>query len=288
MEFCCPSKILLEAPSCERKEKMKNRSHPNDRGKTYGINNPPCVIEADDGYTKDPQGYLRKAMYSARGVFMGYNYKEPPKPKNPTAAEREAIKNGMGFWDTADGVFRHHGDVSVWHRKTGQRTVETTNGVKTQELILPLSECHQPHPGDDVPDHCQLMFLSQPTLLENTRQRYFADKIYTYVGDILVAVNPFRWIEGLYGVEIMKQCKGKKLWNADCGPHVYAISEKVCAAHLALGALANARLVPGALVPRETPLASRHATPSERADCHSHLRPVRPPRGAIVRSLDWR
>ena len=157
--------------------------------------------------------------------------------------------------------------------------METTNGVKTQELILPLSECHQPHPGDDVPDHCQLMFLSQPTLLENTRQRYFADKIYTYVGDILVAVNPFRWIEGLYGVEIMKQCKGKKLWNADRGPHVYAISEKVCAAHLRLGALANARLVPGALVPRETPLASRHATPSERADCHSHLRPVRPTEG---------
>ena len=45
----------------------------------------------------------------------------------------------------------------------GKVTVETSNGTKTQELMLPQEECHQPHPGDDVPDHCQLMYLSQPT-----------------------------------------------------------------------------------------------------------------------------
>lgn len=106
-------------------------------------------------------------------------------------------------------------------------TLETSNGTKTQELILPLAECHPPHPSDDVPDHCQLMFLSQPTLLENTKVRYMADKIYTFVGDILVAVNPFRWIEGIYGTNVMEQCKGRKHWAALCGPHVYAISEKV-------------------------------------------------------------
>merc|ERR1740138_1059882 len=33
------------------------------------------------------------------------------------------------------------------------------------------------------------MYLSQPTLLENTRVRYMEDKIYTYVGSILVAVS---------------------------------------------------------------------------------------------------
>ena len=106
-------------------------------------------------------------------------------------------------------------------------TVETSNAVKTQELILPLAECFMMCPPDDVPDHCQLMFLSQPTLLENTRARFMKDMIYTYVGDILVAVNPFRWIPTLYGPEVMAQCKGKRLWNAACGPHVYAISEKV-------------------------------------------------------------
>ena len=110
----------------------------------------------------------------------------------------------------------------------GKATVETTNGVKTQELVLALAECHMPHPSDDVPDHCQLMYLSQPTLLENTRVRFMADKIYTYVGSILVVVNPFRRLDKLLGREVMAQCKGKKLWNAGCGPHSYAVSEQVC------------------------------------------------------------
>ena len=81
-------------------------------------------------------------------------------------------------------------------------TVETSNDVKSQELILPAAECFHPHPGDDVPDHTQLMFLSQPTLLENTRRRFAKDKIYTLVGDILIAVNPFKWIEGIYGTDV--------------------------------------------------------------------------------------
>lgn len=63
-------------------------------------------------------------------------------------------------------------------------TVETSNDLKTQELVLPLGECFQICPDQDVPDHCQLMHLSQPTLLENTRKRYEQDKIYTYVGAI--------------------------------------------------------------------------------------------------------
>ena len=147
--------------------------------------------------------------------------------------KKGGIKVGQYVWvkDTAiagSDLFTK-GHVLAIDEK-GKVTLETSNGIKTQELILPLAECHQPHPGDDVPDHCQLMFLSQPTVLENTKVRYMNDKIYTYVGDILVAVNPFRWIPELYGTKVMAQCKGKKLWNTECGPHVYAISEKVSGA----------------------------------------------------------
>jgi hypothetical protein len=41
--------------------------------------------------------------------------------------------------------------------------------------------------------------------------RFMKDLIYTYVGDILVAVNPFKKIESLYGANVMAQCKGKKV-----------------------------------------------------------------------------
>ena len=105
-------------------------------------------------------------------------------------------------------------------------TVETESGGKRQEIVVPIDECFHTNSGGDVPDHCQLVHLSPPTLLENTRVRFENDKIYTYVGDILVAINPFKWIKGIYDVSVMEQCKGKKLHNTTCGPHCFSISEK--------------------------------------------------------------
>ena len=147
----------------------------------------------------------------------------------PAAAPKHKLKEGQYVWVkdasiAGTDLFTKGLILNISGNKVG---VETSNDIKRQELFLKVDECFQLHPGDEVPDHCQLMFLSQPTLLENTRIRYMNDRIYTYVGDILVAVNPFRWIEGLYGVDVMKQCRGKRLWNCDCGPHVYAIAEKV-------------------------------------------------------------
>ena len=44
--------------------------------------------------------------------------------------------------------------------------------------------------------------------------------------------------QGIYGVEVMVQCKGKKLYNAPCGPHVYGTAEKArrAARHSSRGA----------------------------------------------------
>lgn len=77
----------------------------------------------------------------------------------------------------------------------------------------------------DVPDHCQLRDLTSDAILENTRTRYARDVIYTYVGAILVAVNPFKHVARTYGVDVMKRYRGQKRWNAACGPHPYATAE---------------------------------------------------------------
>ena len=41
--------------------------------------------------------------------------------------------------------------------------------------------------------------LNEPSILSNTRVRFAKDQIYTFTGRILVAVNPFKVIKGLYG-----------------------------------------------------------------------------------------
>ena len=43
------------------------------------------------------------------------------------------------------------------------------------------------------------MHLNEPSILNNTRLRFAKDQIYTFTGRILVAVNPFKLINGLYG-----------------------------------------------------------------------------------------
>lgn len=44
----------------------------------------------------------------------------------------------------------------------------------------------------EYPDLCQLPDLNEQTLLDNLRARFLAGHIYTYVGSILIAVNPFK------------------------------------------------------------------------------------------------
>jgi len=46
----------------------------------------------------------------------------------------------------------------------------------------------------EYPDLCQLPDLNEQTLLDNLRARFLAGHIYTYVGSILIAVNPFKVI----------------------------------------------------------------------------------------------
>ncbi|MEQ2173568.1 hypothetical protein GOODEAATRI_033365, partial [Goodea atripinnis] len=56
-----------------------------------------------------------------------------------------------------------------------------------------------------------LMYLNEATLLNNVRVRYSKDKIYTYVANILIAVNPYYDIPKLYSAETIKQYQGRSL-----------------------------------------------------------------------------
>uniref|UniRef100_A0A3B5KN67 Myosin motor domain-containing protein n=1 Tax=Xiphophorus couchianus TaxID=32473 RepID=A0A3B5KN67_9TELE len=68
------------------------------------------------------------------------------------------------------------------------------------------------------------MYLNEATLLNNVRVRYSKDKIYTYVANILIAVNPYYDIPKLYSVDTIKQYLGRSLGTLP--PHVYAIADK--------------------------------------------------------------
>ncbi|XP_015255925.1 PREDICTED: unconventional myosin-VI-like isoform X8 [Cyprinodon variegatus] len=92
-----------------------------------------------------------------------------------------------------------------------------------------LAPVNQVFPAEDdvnkhVEDNCSLMYLNEATLLNNVRVRYSKDKIYTYVANILIAVNPYYDIPKLYTAETIKQYQGRSLGTLP--PHVYAIADK--------------------------------------------------------------
>ncbi|XP_068199383.1 myosin VIa isoform X2 [Antennarius striatus] len=92
-----------------------------------------------------------------------------------------------------------------------------------------LAAVNQVFPAEDdvnkhVEDNCSLMYLNEATLLNNVRVRYSKDKIYTFVANILIAVNPYYDIPKLYAPETIRQYRGRSLGTLP--PHVYAIADK--------------------------------------------------------------
>ncbi|KAM4694164.1 unconventional myosin-VI isoform 3-T4 [Discoglossus pictus] len=86
--------------------------------------------------------------------------------------------------------------------------------------VFPAEEDTTKH----VEDNCSLMYLNEATLLHNIKVRYSKDRIYTYVANILIAVNPYFDVPKLYTSDCIKKYHGKSLGTLP--PHVYAIADK--------------------------------------------------------------
>ena len=75
-------------------------------------------------------------------------------------------------------------------------------------------------------DLTQLEQLHEPAVVLCLQQRYHDEQIYTYTGKILLALNPFRMLDHVYGPHVMAQ-----YWNNDYSadkrppPHIYATAE---------------------------------------------------------------
>ncbi|KTB16942.1 Myosin-5 [Nakaseomyces glabratus] len=73
-----------------------------------------------------------------------------------------------------------------------------------------------------VSDLTLLTSISDESINDNLKKRFLNGTIYTYIGHVLISVNPFRDL-GIYTDAIMKSYQGKN--RLEVPPHVYAISE---------------------------------------------------------------
>ncbi|XP_071512839.1 unconventional myosin ID isoform X2 [Panulirus ornatus] len=64
--------------------------------------------------------------------------------------------------------------------------------------------------------------ISVGAFVDNLRVRFNGGKIYTYIGEVCVSVNPYRTIN-LYGKEYVNQYKGREIFERP--PHIFAIAD---------------------------------------------------------------
>ncbi|XP_064798740.1 myosin-IIIb [Oncorhynchus masou masou] len=72
-------------------------------------------------------------------------------------------------------------------------------------------------------DLAALSDLDEQSLLESLSQRFRQDRIYTYIGDILVAINPFKYLP-LYEKEVSESYKYHE--KTKLPPHIFAVADR--------------------------------------------------------------
>jgi myosin-5 len=99
--------------------------------------------------------------------------------------------------------------------------------IAQQQVITVAVDCCRTRVEDDnniVEDLTHSEILHEPAVLKTLGLRYMVDDIYTYSGQILIAVNPFKPLKHLYGPNMMTTYYNTFLGAAS--PHVYAIAEQ--------------------------------------------------------------
>ncbi|XP_020019558.1 unconventional myosin-Ig isoform X1 [Castor canadensis] len=71
------------------------------------------------------------------------------------------------------------------------------------------------------PDFVLLDQVTMEEFMKNLRLRFEKDRIYTYIGEVLVSVNPYQELP-LYGPEAIARYQGRELYERP--PHLYAVA----------------------------------------------------------------
>ncbi|KAL1154279.1 hypothetical protein V6Z11_A09G230700 [Gossypium hirsutum] len=114
-------------------------------------------------------------------------------------------------------------DGEVKEVKGEEITVDSTSGKTIVAKTSNVYPKDPEFPSCGVDDMTRLAYLHEPGVLQNLKCRYDINEIYTYTGNILIAVNPFRRLPHLYSSHMMEQYKGAAF--GELSPHPFAVAD---------------------------------------------------------------
>lgn len=95
----------------------------------------------------------------------------------------------------------------------GKRDTSGQYGT-VQEFLTPQHE--------DMKDLCSLAVINEASILETLRCRFYKNQIYTYASNILVTVNPFKFLP-IYNPKYLQRYENCILGKEE--PHIFAIAD---------------------------------------------------------------
>ncbi|KAK6933673.1 Myosin, N-terminal, SH3-like [Dillenia turbinata] len=114
-------------------------------------------------------------------------------------------------------------DGEVINISDNNATIVTSMGKTMVADISSIYPKDTEAPPAGVDDMTKLAYLHEPGLLQNLASRFALNEIYTYTGNILIAVNPFQRLPHLYDIYMMDQYKGAAF--GELSPHLFAVAD---------------------------------------------------------------
>ncbi|XP_035260130.1 unconventional myosin-XV [Anguilla anguilla] len=146
----------------------------------------------------DPNDWLR-----AETLLPHQTVEKLSKWTAPQETEPNPYYHGRGPWEAEDA------SQNMLESRLSKTQVQMPGSTQAMEV-------------DEVEDLSQLEEVCESSVLLNLKKRFHRDFIYTYIGNMLLSVNPFKPLS-IYTEELSLQYQGKE--HRRNPPHVYAIAD---------------------------------------------------------------
>ncbi|KAM9425895.1 unconventional myosin-XVB [Pholidichthys leucotaenia] len=170
-------------------------------GGVYSIGPPEVHWTGSSRMSGDPQDWIR-----AENLLPHQTIEKLTKwtvYDDEGQAKTIPANNGRGPWESEDPT---------------QEMLESR--LVSTQVVMPGR--HRAVEVDEVEDLSQLEEVSESSVLLNLKKRFQRDCIYTYIGNMLLSINPFKPL-AIYTEELRQKYQGKEQQRNP--PHVYAIAD---------------------------------------------------------------
>ncbi|XP_074390813.1 myosin-IIIa isoform X3 [Zonotrichia albicollis] len=168
--------------------------------------NPPPTLQQPELWSPEFNDFINKCLTK--------DYEK--RPTVSTLLQHDFIKQIEGKENTLQRQLMEfidvHQQMGVTEKARFER-IHTKKGNYSKSLVSNQEE---------VDDLATLEVLDENTVTEQLQKGYAKDQIYTYVGDILIAVNPFRNLD-IYSAQHSKLYIGAK--RTANPPHIFAVAD---------------------------------------------------------------